>query len=372
MVQYRRKNNLWRHGVIGMLVIFDLDSTLVEKWSAVPLPGVSEVLASMAQAGHQIAVATNQAGVSWRAKTGQEKFPRPSDIGRRLLAVAEALPPLRQALWFVAIRDPRVPLSPGYYRALAAAITRSAAPLCVRSSSNPAWRKPGPGMLLEICKTLNVLPDDVVFVGDSEDDRCAAEAAGIHFIEASSFFSSPCQFLKSRPRVRYEFSAHLCWDCVSHRAAFSSDATPEDWEILVISFLKGDLEQGASLLNFLQKLFDALGLEYEESPRKFPPSKIIAKWVGLDMVAEFAEAAGITPADTWLDGQMWWTLENSSIKNPGCPVTSLLEGKYRDIVIHAPMKVTSAILGALYDWNWRLVDEEVAIGSAVFNLMRQG
>jgi len=56
------------------VLIFDLDGTLVEKWSAVPLPGVRERLAELARQGIALAVATNQAGVSWRAWTGKERW----------------------------------------------------------------------------------------------------------------------------------------------------------------------------------------------------------------------------------------------------------------------------------------------------------
>jgi histidinol phosphatase-like enzyme len=166
------------------LHILDLDGTLTEKWEATLLPGVAERVREL-EGG--IAVATNQAGVAWNAIEGKP-YPRPADLGRRLVSVTEALPRLREALWLVAIADERVSLSRGRWRALAAAVTRTATPLRVRTSSNPAWRKPKPGMLREACREFAVAPQDVVFVGDHHFDAQAAEAASVHFVYADEFF----------------------------------------------------------------------------------------------------------------------------------------------------------------------------------------
>ncbi len=134
-----------------------------------------------------IAVATNQAGVAWNAVEG-EPYPRPSEIGRRLVGVAEVLPRLKEALWLVAIGDEDVSLSPQRWRGLAAGVTRAASPLWVRTSSELAWRKPRPGMLLEACWAFDVTPERAIFVGDREEDAGAAEAAGAPFVSADPFF----------------------------------------------------------------------------------------------------------------------------------------------------------------------------------------
>lgn len=166
------------------LYIFDLDGTLAEKWKATVFCGVVECLNRL---DGEIAVATNQAGVGWHAVEG-EPYPRPVEVGRRLVKVAEAVPRLRGALWLVAIGDDRVSLSPGRWRALAAAVTRAAAPLDVRTSSDPAWRKPRPGMLLEACRAFDVSREKTVFIGDREEDAQAAEAADVGFVRADRFF----------------------------------------------------------------------------------------------------------------------------------------------------------------------------------------
>lgn len=167
-----------------MLTIFDLDGTLTEKWGTEVLPGVPQRLSRLDGQG---AVATNQAGVGWHAVEG-DPYPRPTEVGRRLVRVAGALPVLEEALWLVAIGTEDVSLTPGRWRALAGAVTRAAAPLWVRTSSDLTWRKPNPGMLLEACRTFEVAPADTVFVGDLKSDAAAAAAAGVSFVPADRYF----------------------------------------------------------------------------------------------------------------------------------------------------------------------------------------
>jgi HAD superfamily hydrolase (TIGR01662 family) len=168
-----------------LLHIFDLDGTLTEKWSTTLLPGVAN---RVRQLEGEIAVATNQAGVAWNVIEGRP-YPSPAEVGRRLVAVAEALPRLLDALWLVSIADERVTLSSRRWRALASGVTRAASPLRVRTSGNPVWRKPGPGMLLEACRAFKVAAEDAVFVGDHDVDAQAAEAAGMRFFYADRFFN---------------------------------------------------------------------------------------------------------------------------------------------------------------------------------------
>lgn len=166
------------------LHVFDLDGTLAEKWGTTLLPGVTERISALEG---PIAVATNQAGVAWSAVEG-EPYPRPAEIGWRLLSVAGALPRLKEALWLVAIGDEDVSLPPERWRGLAAGVTQAASPLWVRTSSDLGWRKPRPGMLLEACHAFGVAPENALFVGDREGDAGAAEAAGMPFVYADPFF----------------------------------------------------------------------------------------------------------------------------------------------------------------------------------------
>lgn len=50
------------------------------------------------------------------------------------------------------------------------------------------WRKPAPGMLLYAMGRKEVSPEHTLMIGDSEDDRQAAAAAGCDFMWAWEFF----------------------------------------------------------------------------------------------------------------------------------------------------------------------------------------
>lgn len=49
-------------------------------------------------------------------------------------------------------------------------------------------RKPRPGMLRRLLDHFGVAPHEAIFVGDTESDRQAAEAIGMHFAWAWDFF----------------------------------------------------------------------------------------------------------------------------------------------------------------------------------------
>mgnify|MGYP001084773719 CR=1 FL=1 len=118
-----------------------------------------------------------------------DSYPEPSKLGNRLLQVAKRVPRLRDALWLVSIGDDRVSLPAGRWRRLAAAVTRAASPLWVRTSSDLSWRKPRPGTLVEACRTIEVARDETIFVEDHHTDAAAAEAVGVAYADADVFFS---------------------------------------------------------------------------------------------------------------------------------------------------------------------------------------
>jgi len=53
-----------------------------------------------------------------------------------------------------------------------------AAPLAAYRRTHP-WRKPEPGMLLDLMQSWNVAPQDAIMIGDQQTDMAAAAAAGI-------------------------------------------------------------------------------------------------------------------------------------------------------------------------------------------------
>jgi FMN phosphatase YigB (HAD superfamily) len=167
------------HDIYG----FDFDGTLVETWTATPLPGVREALQSL-PAGARTFIATNQAGPVYRAMLGDAKYPTVADVVGRLQAGLAALDWCPDYL-LVAIHPgrygddwerARVPIYEELVRALDALPCR-----CVASGMD-RWRKPEPGML-QLAQTL-LGGGELVYVGDMETDRRAAEAAGARYLNA--------------------------------------------------------------------------------------------------------------------------------------------------------------------------------------------
>lgn len=132
-----------------MIIIFDADGTLTPQRptsTSEPmlelLPGVEEKCRELIQAGHTLAIASNQS-----AK-------RPIKDIRRQLAWTK----------------------------------RKIGTVTYRYATTVKRRKPAPTMLLEICRDYGVIPAEAIFIGDQETDRQASEAAGCQFAWAKDFF----------------------------------------------------------------------------------------------------------------------------------------------------------------------------------------
>lgn len=167
-------------------------------------------------------------------------------------------------------------------------------------------------------------------------------------------------------RYRYQFSGGMCVSCLSHRAAFAAEATPADWEVLTIAFERKVLREDPELTAFLKALAAELGLAWlGYSPRKSPYhgfGKFINKVS--DELEQFAELVG-ADRDSWRE-DAWIEVEESSIfddqrcSTPGCAneAHDWEASRWQDVVLHAPMYLTSVFLGALFDWNHGLAREE--------------
>lgn len=173
-----------------MLYIFDLDSTLVVRFKTEPLPYVIERTAALKTEGHEIAVATNQAGLAWRLHTQSAKYPDPDRLAKRFEIVARRIPTLIAVPWFMAIYDSRVEVCAENYSKLADELSRKAIHLNLQISAQPDWRKPGPGMLQAAMAWYGCDADQTFFVGDMDTDAEAALAAGVHFVYADAFFEN--------------------------------------------------------------------------------------------------------------------------------------------------------------------------------------
>lgn len=147
-----------------MLTIFDLDGTLFS-WRLTaahdaPLddttirPGVLSRLAELKAAGIPVGIATNQMTGEFRGRVYDL-----STIQARLQQVSQFLD---------------IP----------------ADMICFGSPDTTYW-KPSPGMLLDFATRTGVAPANILYVGDADTDRQAAEAAGIGFAWAWDFFGWP-------------------------------------------------------------------------------------------------------------------------------------------------------------------------------------
>jgi HAD superfamily hydrolase (TIGR01662 family) len=153
------------------LYIFDLDGTLAERDSTRLLPGVAEWFA--AHPDTLTAIATNQGGVACRLAGWGEQYPRKSSVSLRVHSVAQRF----------GIPQKRVLISYAYQSKAGDWLIFGKG-----ISWSQDWRKPAPGMLLAAMSRAGVAPHNTIMVGDRDEDRAAAEAAGCAFAWAEDFF----------------------------------------------------------------------------------------------------------------------------------------------------------------------------------------
>lgn len=171
------------------LVIFDVDGTLAESFTLNLLPRVKDFFDLIFQAGcpqrPKIAIATNQGGVGLRywmelRHFGKpESYPTEESITNRLRDLVSAL-----------VGDTTLPVYTSFrYRNKQGNWSPVPADRVKDPRWSETWRKPEPGMLLQSMLDASVGPEQTLFVGDSQDDRDAARAAGCSFMDASTFFA---------------------------------------------------------------------------------------------------------------------------------------------------------------------------------------
>lgn len=175
-----------------MLYLFDLDGTVIrsflregaprtpENYAEVELlPGRREKLSGLREAGHSVAFVTNQGGVAMG-------YQRREEVVAKLAAVFRALGCLS------VVGADMVRSSPGdgppavFYVAYGHA---KATVVEWRTGEGDGWRKPGGWMISQALLDYNVPASHVLFVGDMDSDREAAEAAGVRYSDAVEFFA---------------------------------------------------------------------------------------------------------------------------------------------------------------------------------------
>lgn len=171
--------------VIGL----DFDGTLVTSWTPSPLPGARERLGELAHA--QIFIATNQAGPTWRLVTCERRYPTAREVAERIaggLAVLGRWPELLAIAthaqpgeaWELAAIDASEQLVDALRSLLPGTVD-------LMVDIHPNCRKPRAGLLLLAAERMATRPREVVYVGDMDTDRAAAESAGMRFLDADAW-----------------------------------------------------------------------------------------------------------------------------------------------------------------------------------------
>lgn len=176
---------------MGKLIIFDLDGTLQEKWDDQLMPGVAEWFSEWMALEEgdpmyrcQFGIATNQGGVGLRKileRNGKDgaKYPTRDEVVDRLRNISKRL--VGNDAMFLSVAALNYQDKNGEW-----AIDYD--PDQHFSWWNPEFRKPGKAMLEFIMDLAHASPEETTMVGDSDDDRLAAEKAGVRFEWAKSFF----------------------------------------------------------------------------------------------------------------------------------------------------------------------------------------
>lgn len=168
------------------LIIFDVDGTLADRDTNELLPGVYEWFEKHG-GDHKLAIATNQGGVGLRHWMETDKFGQPDKYPSEREArvhIARVLSKLPES-----IRDDIHALACFAYQSRKSG---KWSPIPDGRFFDYEWneenRKPAPGMLNLAMAQAEAKPHETIMVGDRDEDRQAAEAAGCHFQDADWFF----------------------------------------------------------------------------------------------------------------------------------------------------------------------------------------
>lgn len=178
------------------LLVFDVDGTIANRSEDRLLPEARDFFKllhrwSAVATVPKLALATNQGGVSlrlWMADAGwgePDKYPTLEAVQTRLREIQRQIPLPTMLYVAYAYQTQR---------------TRQWAPVPIEYVGQPewsrAWRKPNGGMLQQAMLEYDISdPQRVLFVGDSDDDKGAATASGVHFALARHFWAQVPTFL---------------------------------------------------------------------------------------------------------------------------------------------------------------------------------
>lgn len=164
------------------VIIFDIDGTLADRDTSEVYDHVKTWFENNSDQ-HKIYLATNQGGVGlryWMVDAGfgdPTEYPTEDMVQKHIELVNSQLHggpyPCRVCYAYLSKKG-----------------NASPTPLHGRNTKEWSldWRKPEPGMLLDIILDAGVKRSEVLFVGDSSTDKEAAQRAGIDFMLPSEFF----------------------------------------------------------------------------------------------------------------------------------------------------------------------------------------
>jgi D-glycero-D-manno-heptose 1,7-bisphosphate phosphatase len=172
-----------------VLYLFDLDDTLISGYMGNPdkvytrwevLPGRALRLRWLREHGHDVGIVTNQAGVAFGHIT-------PADVYAKLQQVAAALGLGR--LFVYSGDSAPLQLHDGEPWVCVAVCFAHPAATLPAFATGTERRKPSGAMILELLGPCgDYSPDEVLYVGDREEDMQAARDADVRFQWAHIFF----------------------------------------------------------------------------------------------------------------------------------------------------------------------------------------
>lgn len=163
-----------------LLILFDCDGTLADRETSELLPGVLDWFKEGGFGPHKFAIVSNQGGVGlryWMESKGfgePEKYPTEKQAREHLQNVSDKLGEIPYYVCFAYQSKKSGEFGPY--------------PLPLADEWNSYNRKPSPGMLAKAIKDAGVSRNKTLMVGDSDEDKQAAENMGIDFMWANEFF----------------------------------------------------------------------------------------------------------------------------------------------------------------------------------------
>lgn len=187
------------------LICFDLNGTLAntpfkDGQPLHALPGRCEHIQALYTQETSIAVLTNQGPPLWHEATGDPKFQSALDLAQDIqrLNARISLSATQLVPWYIALYEERA-LSllheQGRNGREVLLLLRQEmfhvwqGQVHASIGIEPDWRKPAPGMLLQVMRSEGVSAAETLYVGDREEDHAAAHAAGCDFRWAGEYFS---------------------------------------------------------------------------------------------------------------------------------------------------------------------------------------